>query len=39
MVVLADHPLAARSALFVMSEQGHAILQRHGFEPVGLASP
>lgn len=37
MVVLSDHPLAARFALFVMSEQGQAVLQRFGFEPVGLA--
>jgi ABC-type molybdate transport system substrate-binding protein len=39
MVVLSDHPLAARFALFVMSEQGQAILQRYGFDPVGLAAP
>jgi molybdate transport system substrate-binding protein len=39
MVVLSDRPLAARFALFVMSEQGQAILQRHGFDPVGLAAP
>jgi ABC-type molybdate transport system substrate-binding protein len=39
MVVLSDHPLAARFALFVMSERGQAILARHGFDPVGLASP
>jgi molybdate transport system substrate-binding protein len=39
MVVLSDQPLAARFALFVMSEQGQAILQRYGFEPVGIAAP
>lgn len=37
MIVLSEHPLASRFALFVMSEQGQAILQRHGFDPVGLA--
>ena len=39
MVVLSDQPPAARFALFVMSEQGQAILQRFGFEPVGIAAP
>jgi molybdate transport system substrate-binding protein len=39
MVVLSDQPLAARFALFVMSEPGQAILQRYGFDPVGLAAP
>jgi ABC-type molybdate transport system substrate-binding protein len=39
MVVLSDKLLAARFALFVMSEQGQAILQRFGFDPVGLAEP
>jgi molybdate transport system substrate-binding protein len=39
MIVLSDQPLAARFALFVMSEQGQAILQRHGFDPIGLAAP
>jgi molybdate transport system substrate-binding protein len=37
MTVLSDHPLAVRFALFVMSEQGQMILQRHGFDPIGLA--
>ena len=37
MVVLTDTPLASRFALFIMSEQGQAILARHGFQPVGLA--
>jgi molybdate transport system substrate-binding protein len=39
MVVLSDLPIAARFALFVMSEQGQALLQRFGFDPVGLAGP
>jgi molybdate transport system substrate-binding protein len=39
MVVLSDQPLAARFALFVMSEQGQAILQQFGFDPVGIAAP
>lgn len=39
MIVLSDRPLAARFALFVMSEQGQAILRRHGFDPVGFAAP
>lgn len=37
LIVLSDHPLAARFALFVLSEQGQAILQRHGFDPIGIA--
>ena len=37
MAVFPDHPLAARFALFVMSEQGQMILQRHGFDPIGVA--
>ena len=37
LVVLSDSPLAARFALFVLSEQGQAILLRHGFDPIGLA--
>lgn len=37
MVVLTDHPLATRFALFVMSEKGQAILARYGFRPVGVA--
>jgi molybdate transport system substrate-binding protein len=37
LVVLSDRPMAARFALFVMSEAGQMILQRHGFDPVGLA--
>jgi ABC-type molybdate transport system substrate-binding protein len=36
LIVLTDHPLAARFALFVLSEQGQTILQRHGFDPIGL---
>ena len=37
LAVLSDRLLAARFALFVMSEQGQIILQRHGFDPIGLA--
>lgn len=37
LVVLTDHVLAARFALFVLSEQGQTILLHHGFDPVGLA--
>jgi len=37
MAVFSDHPLASRFALFVMSEQGQMILQRHGFDPIGVA--
>lgn len=36
MVVLTDQPLAARFAVFVMSEQGQAILARNGFVPVAV---
>ena len=36
MIVRTDQPLAAAFALFVMSEQGQAILQRHGFDPIGI---
>jgi molybdate transport system substrate-binding protein len=39
LVVLSDHPLAAQFALYVLSEQGQAILQRHGFDPIGVAGP
>jgi molybdate transport system substrate-binding protein len=39
MIVLSENPLAERFALFVMSEQGQAILQRYGFDPVGIAAP
>jgi molybdate transport system substrate-binding protein len=39
MVVLSDHLLAARFALFVMSERGQAILQQFGFDPVAVAGP
>jgi ABC-type molybdate transport system substrate-binding protein len=37
LIVLSDDPLAARFALFILSEQGQAILQQYGFEPIGLA--
>ncbi len=36
LIVLSDHPLAARFALFVLSEEGQAILRKYGFDPVGL---
>ncbi len=36
LVVLSDDPLAARFALFVLSEQGQKILAQHGFDPIGL---
>jgi ABC-type molybdate transport system substrate-binding protein len=39
LIVLTDQPLAASFALFVMSEQGQAILQLHGFDPVALPPP
>jgi ABC-type molybdate transport system substrate-binding protein len=38
MVVLSDHPIALRFALFVMSEQGQVILRKFGFDPVGIAA-
>jgi len=37
LIVLSDDPVAARFALFVLSEQGQAILLKHGFDPIGLA--
>jgi molybdate transport system substrate-binding protein len=37
LIVLSDSPQAARFSLFVLSEQGQAILLRHGFDPIGLA--
>ncbi len=36
LIVLSDDPLAARFALFVLSEQGQAILRQYGFDPIGL---
>lgn len=36
LIVLSDHLLAARFALFVLSEQGQMILRQHGFDPIGL---
>jgi ABC-type molybdate transport system substrate-binding protein len=36
LIVLTNRPSAARFALFVMSEQGQAILRKYGFDPVGL---
>lgn len=37
LIVLSDDPVASRFALFVLSEQGQAILLNHGFDPIGLA--
>jgi molybdate transport system substrate-binding protein len=37
LIVLSEHPLAARFGLFVLSEQGQEILARHGFDPIGVA--
>jgi molybdate transport system substrate-binding protein len=37
LIVLSDDPLADRFALFVLSEQGQAILLKHGFDPIGVA--
>jgi ABC-type molybdate transport system substrate-binding protein len=36
LIVLSDQPLAARFALFILSEQGQTILRQHGFDPIGL---
>jgi len=36
LIVLTDRSLAARFALFVLSERGQAILHKYGFDPVGL---
>ncbi|HKD76768.1 MAG TPA: molybdate ABC transporter substrate-binding protein, partial [Ktedonobacterales bacterium] len=36
LIVMSDHPLAARFALFVLSEQGQTILRQYGFDPIGL---
>ena len=36
LIVLTNHPLAARFALFVLSEPGQTILRQHGFDPIGL---
>jgi ABC-type molybdate transport system substrate-binding protein len=38
MIVLSDDPLAGRFALFVMSERGQTILQKSGFDPIGVAA-
>lgn len=38
LIVLSDQPMAARFALFVLSEKGQTILLRHGFDPIGLAA-
>jgi molybdate transport system substrate-binding protein len=39
MIVLSDHPLAARFGLFVLSERGQAILRHYGFDPIAIAEP
>jgi ABC-type molybdate transport system substrate-binding protein len=39
LIVLSANPLAARFALFVLSEQGQTILLHHGFAPIGLPGP
>lgn len=36
MILLSDNPVAARFALFVMSEQGQRVLAQFGFAPVAL---
>jgi molybdate transport system substrate-binding protein len=36
LIVLTDNPLAARFALFVLSEQGQTILRQYGFDSIGL---
>ena len=36
LIVLSNQPLAARFALFILSEQGQTILRRHGFDAIGL---
>jgi ABC-type molybdate transport system substrate-binding protein len=38
MMVLTDQPLGDRFAVFVMSEQGQAILARYGFVPVAVSA-
>jgi molybdate transport system substrate-binding protein len=39
MVLLNTKPLTSRFATFIMSERGQAVLQAHGFDPVGLIEP
>jgi molybdate transport system substrate-binding protein len=39
MVILDSKPLALRFVVFVMSEEGQAILRSHGFEPVASGAP
>jgi len=36
LIVLSEQPLAARFALFVLSERGQAILRQYGFDPIGI---
>jgi ABC-type molybdate transport system substrate-binding protein len=38
LVVLTDDPAADQLAVFILSEQGQAILRKHGFVPVGAAT-
>ena len=39
MVILNEKPVALRFVVYVMSEEGQAILRSHGLEPVGLIAP
>jgi molybdate transport system substrate-binding protein len=39
LVILDSKPVALRFVTFVMSEEGQAILRRHGFEPVASVAP
>ena len=39
LIVLSDQPLAARFALFILSEQGQTILRRHGFDASACHKP
>jgi ABC-type molybdate transport system substrate-binding protein len=39
MVLLNGKPLTLRFAVFVMSEDGQAIMKAHGFDPVALVEP
>ena len=39
MVLLNSNPLSLRFAVFVMSEEGQAVLRSHGFSPTALVEP
>jgi ABC-type molybdate transport system substrate-binding protein len=39
MVLLNAKPLTLHFAVFVMSEDGQAIMKAHGFDPVALVEP